>query len=433
MQGSANDRLVPGHRLDDRYELLFPYAQGGMATVWAARVRGKHGFEKIVAVKTILPHVAREQSFRTMFLDEARIAARIRHPNVADLDDLGEDGDTLYMVIEWIDGDSWSRLDRAVRKSGQEFPLSLLLRMAADACAGLHAAHELRDEQGRLLQVVHRDVSPQNILISTAGMVKVIDFGVAKAATRSSEHTKTGFLKGKIEYIAPEQALQKKVDRRADLWAMGTILYQFLADRLPFEAESEFAILKAIASGKPPRPLPPSVPADVAAIVMRALSPVEQRFATGLEMQRALEAAMPEPAGPAELGAFVRKHMAGRIAARHSDLAQALAESDVRAGIAPVPAGPRQRQRMPTLPPEAMPVLDKPSRTSIVAEIQTTGTREIPTNAPAPKMRAGHIVAMVLATVMVLGVWAKVGQVVRTSPRLRPAAMPAPGVPIPVR
>ncbi len=432
MQPSAGNQLQPGHRLDDRYELLFQYAQGGMASVWAARVKGKHGFEKIVAVKTILPHVARETSFRTMFVDEARIASRIRHPNVADLDDLGEEGNTLYMVLEWIDGDSWFRLHRSVRRHGQEFPLAMLLRIAADACAGLHAAHELRDEQGRLLQVVHRDVSPQNILISTGGLVKVIDFGVAKAATRLSESTKTGFLKGKAEYISPEQALQQKVDRRADLWAIGTILYEYLADRLPFEAENEYATLRAIASGKPPRPLPPTVPDAIAAIVMRALSPADQRFATGLEMQRALEAAMPEPIGPAEISAFVRKHMSDRITARHTDLARAIADSDARAGLAP--PLPARRQRMPTLPPEAMPVFDKNSASrSFVSESPTTGTMDAPTQAMPPRATTGHVVAMVFATILVLGIWGKVGHVLLTSPRLRPAAMPAPGVPIPVR
>ena len=432
MQPSAGNRLQPGHRLDDRYELLFQYAQGGMASVWAARVKGKHGFEKIVAVKTILPHVARETAFRSMFVDEARIASRIRHPNVADLDDLGEENDTLYMVLEWIDGDSWFRLHRAVRRHGQEFPLAMLLRIAADACAGLHAAHELRDEQGRLLQVVHRDVSPQNILISTSGMVKVIDFGVAKASARLSESTKTGFLKGKVEYVSPEQALQQKVDRRADLWAIGTILYEYLTDRLPFEEANEYATLKAIASGKPPRPLPPTVPEAVAAIVMRALSPADQRFATGLEMQRALEAAMPEPVGPAEIAAFVRRNMSDRISARHRDLARAISESDARAGlIAPLP---ERRQRMPTLPPEAMPVLEKSSTSrSFTSEPKTTGTIEAPTQVRPAPLRAIHILTMIAATLVVLGIWAKVGHVLRTSPKLRPAAVPAPGVPIPVR
>jgi serine/threonine protein kinase len=252
--------LVPGYRLDDRYELLYPYAQGGMATVWAARISGKHGFEKIVAVKTILPHLSREESFRTMFLDEARIAARIRHPNVADIDDLGEQAGTLYMVLEWVDGDSLARLHDTALRAREPFPLPILLRLLADTCAGLHAAHELRDETGHLLGVVHRDVSPQNVLVTTGGAVKVIDFGIAKAVDRLSEQTKTGYVKGKVEYVAPEQVMRRRVDRRADVWAIGTILYQYLAGRLPFEAEGELATLRLLTSGRPPRPLPPTVP-----------------------------------------------------------------------------------------------------------------------------------------------------------------------------
>jgi len=196
---------VPGYRLDGRYELLYPYAQGGMATVWIARVQGKHGFEKLVAVKTILPHLASDEDFRTMFLDEASIASRIRHPNVADMLDLGEENGTLYIVLEWINGDSLAKLYKAVEASGQPFPVHLLLRIGADACAGLHAAHELLDGEGNRMGVVHRDVSPQNILVTVAGVTKVIDFGIAKAFDRMAEATQTGMLKGKAQYTAPEQ------------------------------------------------------------------------------------------------------------------------------------------------------------------------------------------------------------------------------------
>src|SRR5580693_6477061 len=188
-----------------------------MATVWLARVQGKHGFEKLVAVKTILPHLASDPGFRTMFLDEASIASRIRHPNVADILDLGEESNTIYMVLEWINGDSWSKLWGAVQSAHLPFPTHLLLRIAADACAGLHAAHELGDENGALLNVVHRDVSPQNVLITIGGVTKVIDFGIAKAMDRTAEATQTGMLKGKAQYTAPEQVRGKSVDRRADI------------------------------------------------------------------------------------------------------------------------------------------------------------------------------------------------------------------------
>src|SRR5581483_11740872 len=187
--------LVPGYYLD-RYELLCPIAEGGMAQVWVARLRGKHGFEKFVAIKTILPKFQTDERFQKMFLDEARIASRIEHPNVAQILDVGEQHDITYLVMEWVDGDSLSRLYRALRKKGMTLPLHVLLRVVADACAGLHEAHE----QG----VVHRDVSPQNILVSQRGVAKVIDFGIAKARDSAvGVETNAGLLKGKIHYMAP--------------------------------------------------------------------------------------------------------------------------------------------------------------------------------------------------------------------------------------
>jgi eukaryotic-like serine/threonine-protein kinase len=334
-------RLVPGYRLDGRYELLYPYAQGGMATVWLARVQGKHGFEKLVAIKTILSHLARDAAFRAMFLDEASIASRIRHPNVADILDLGEEHDTLYMVLEWINGDAWSKLYAAVAAANQTFPVDLLLRIAADACAGLHAAHELLDDFGAPLGVVHRDVSPQNILIAVSGVTKVIDFGIAKALDRTSEQTKTGMLKGKAQYAAPEQVRGGDVDRRIDLWAIGTILYHYLSGRLPYEGKNDLHTLKNLVSGKPPPPLPRAVPSGVAQLVMRALaSEPDQRFQTALDMQRALEALISTPTTTTDVAAFMAQHLHERIEMRRTDLAEALAEAEERSGK---PKGPRQR------------------------------------------------------------------------------------------
>jgi serine/threonine-protein kinase len=335
--------LVPGYRLDGRYELLYPYAQGGMATVWIARVQGKHGFEKLVAVKTILPHLAQDDSFRAMFLDEASIASRIRHPNVADILDLGEEADTLYMVLEWVNGDAWSKLYAATSAAGHPFPVDLLLRIAADACGGLHAAHELRDDQGAPLEVVHRDISPQNILITTSGVTKVIDFGIAKALDRTGEQTKTGMLKGKAQYAAPEQARDggRNVNRRVDLWAIGTILYHYLSGRLPYEAKSDLATLRALTSGKPPPPLPKTVSPQVASVVMTALAfAAENRFQTALDMQRALEAAISTPTTSTDVAAFMVQYLSDRIDMRRQDLAEALAEAEQRSGK---PKGPRQR------------------------------------------------------------------------------------------
>src|SRR5262249_54070569 len=163
-----------------------------------------------------------------MFLDEARIASGIQHPNVAQILDLGEQDATLYIVMEWVDGESLSKIRKIAQKKGVPLPLGLALRILSDACAGLHAAHELADRQGKSLGVVHRDVSPHNILVGSAGSVKVIDFGVAKARDRGAGETRSGIVKGKLRYMAPEQAQGRALDRRADLWALGVCLYELV-------------------------------------------------------------------------------------------------------------------------------------------------------------------------------------------------------------
>jgi serine/threonine-protein kinase len=419
--------LQPGYRLDGRYELLYPFAEGGMATVWVARVQGKHGFEKLVAVKTILPHLAGDQGFRTMFLDEAAIASRIRHPNVADIDDLGEESGTLYMVLEWVTGDSWSRLYQAITRAGQTFPLYALLRIAADACAGLHAAHELRGEDGNLLDVVHRDVSPQNILVATSGVTKVIDFGIAKALDRMSEETRTGTLKGKLAYAAPEQVKGKGLDRRADIWAMGTILYQYLSGNLPYEGKNDLATLKALTSGRRPPPLPESVPANVASIVMTALAPLpDDRFPTALDMQRALEAAIARPTTATDVAALVTTFLAERIESRRQDLTEALAEAAERSGPRParsrlgsypelVPAqhvkdaiaGRASLSSVPEAPPP--PPSAAPSRAVLVD--RPTTTDNLPTRARSGAfagVRPVHWMVMIAGAAAPIGVWSLV-------------------------
>src|SRR5688500_2709702 len=163
-----------------------------MARVWVAKLRGKHGFEKMVALKTILPTFAEDQRFRRMFLDEAKIASGIEHVNVAQILELGEQGGQLCLVVVWVDGDSLQELDRAAERVGARLPIPVLIRVIADVCAGVHAAHELTDARGRSLNVVHRDISPHNVLISAKGIVKVIDFGLVKARRRTTEETTTG-------------------------------------------------------------------------------------------------------------------------------------------------------------------------------------------------------------------------------------------------
>ncbi len=322
--------LEPGTRLD-RYELLCVLAHGGMANVWLARVQGKMGFERLFAVKTILPNVADDASFKTMFLDEARIASRIEHPNVVHMVDVGESNGTPYLVMDLVDGEPLHKLPRACEKLNQRIPLGVILRILSDACHGLHAAHELKDAEGQPLGVVHRDMSPQNILLSAAGVSKVIDFGVAKARDRSTGQTTVGTLKGKISFMPREQALGQEVDRRADTWALGAVLYYLLSGRPPFKGEHQLATLQQAMNGAAIPPLSNALPLSLRMAVTRSLAHEPgQRFQTALEMGEALEGLMRKlgvVTTHAEVGAFVRQTLGDRFEARRALVQSALGEA----------------------------------------------------------------------------------------------------------
>ncbi len=335
--------LAPGYKLD-RYELLCPIAEGGMASVWVARQRGKHGFEKLVAIKTILPKFASDVRFQEMFLDEARIASRIEHANVAQIFDLGEENEILYLAMEYVEGDALSKLNRACQRKGLKIPTGVLLRVLSDTCAGLHEAHEMRDPSGRPLEIVHRDVSPHNILVSTKGTAKLIDFGIATARSRAGAETSSGVLKGKIQYMAPEQALGQRLDRRADIWAVGAILYTLLTGKPPFEGENPLATLHLLGSGRPPMPLPSSVHPAISTIVRRALSfAADHRYATASDLRDAIERAMTAAqctTTASEVAAFAAAHLSDRIEKRRASVDAALAAASAREQLRPPEARP---------------------------------------------------------------------------------------------
>jgi serine/threonine protein kinase len=330
--------LAPGYKLD-RYELLCPIAEGGMASVWVARQRGKHGFEKLVAIKTILPKFASDVRFQEMFLDEARIASRIEHANVAQIFDLGEENEILYLAMEYVEGDALSKLNRACQRKGLRIPTGVLLRVLSDTCAGLHEAHEMKDGAGRPLEIVHRDVSPHNILVSTKGTAKLIDFGIATARSRAGAETSSGVLKGKIQYMAPEQALGQRLDRRADIWAVGAILYTLLTGKPPFEGENPLATLHLLGSGRPPMPLPSSIHPAISAIVRRSLSfAADHRFPTASDLRDAIERAMVAAhctTTPGEVAAFAATHLSDRIEKRRAAVDAALAAAAQRERLHP--------------------------------------------------------------------------------------------------
>lgn len=278
----------------DRFELIAELASGGMATVFLARLGGVAGFQRFVAIKRLHPHLASDRDFIQMFLDEARIAARLHHPQVVPILEIGESEKGYYLVMEYIEGDTLARLMARSAQSQKPLPTRVAVRAALDALAGLHAAHELVDDEGKPLEIVHRDVSPQNILVGVDGSARITDFGVARAASRLTS-TKSGQLKGKLSYMAPEQARGKGIDRRADVFAMGIVLWELLARKRLFKGDGgEAETLNKVMN----EPIPhvkdanPELPQALADACMRALErDIEKRPATAAIFAEELEKA----------------------------------------------------------------------------------------------------------------------------------------------
>lgn len=285
-------RSMAGRQLG-RYEILTQLASGGMASVYIARAQGVAGFERLVAIKLLHPHLAYEQEFISMFLDEARLAARIRHMNVVPTLDISDSpGDGYFLVMEYIEGDHLGVLLGRAAKRGERLPRPFVFRVLSDTLHGLGAAHRLTDENGKPLKLVHRDVSPHNILVGTDGIARLTDFGVAKADVRMAS-TRAGQFKGKLSYMAPEQAASNRTDQRSDLFSAGIILWESLTGRRLFKGESNGATLHKLLNDPVTRPSelwPDLEPYDE--IVMRALNRnPEERFQTAEEFGEALDTA----------------------------------------------------------------------------------------------------------------------------------------------
>jgi serine/threonine-protein kinase len=297
-----------------RYELCFELASGGMATVYLARADGASGFEKLVALKRIHRHLAKEKHYVDMFLDEAKIASRITHPNVCSVFDFGEADGDYYLAMEYLVGEPLSRLCGWVAKDQEQRRHQLLpLRMAriiADACEGLHAAHELKDANGDLLHVVHRDVSPRNLFVTYDGSVQVVDFGIASARQRI-HHTSTGELKGTFAYMAPEQLTAQPIDRRVDIWALGVTLWEMLALKRLFRRDTTANTIHAVLYDDivPPSAYRSQVSKELDEIALKALQrDPKERWQSAREMGRALRqflGTQSDMVGPAELSEWL--------------------------------------------------------------------------------------------------------------------------------
>jgi serine/threonine-protein kinase len=303
-----------GQRLG-KYELLALIAVGGTAEIYLARIGGEAGFEKYLVVKCLLEHLADDQEFVRMFLDEARVGAQLDHSNIVQTLELGKHRERYYMVMEYLAGMSVAQLARKTQERGVcggLIPTSLVLGLAAQACAGLHYAHE-RKIEGKQLNLVHRDISPQNLVVTYEGMLKIVDFGIAKSDVREA-HTRTGTIKGKFAYMSPEQCLAKGVDRRTDIFALGTLCHELLTGRRLFKRQNTYDTYQAIISGGVPTPssINPAIPKEIDAVIMKALAyEREDRYPTAQDFGEALLTVLHKQGssvGPGDVSRFFDEH-----------------------------------------------------------------------------------------------------------------------------
>jgi serine/threonine-protein kinase len=376
-----------------------------MATVYLARLSGVGGFQRFVAIKRLHPHLAREPEFIEMFLEEARLAARIHHPNVVPILEIGQSGQGYYIVMEYVEGDTLGRLLARSAQTGSRLPTKVGLRVVIDMLAGLDAAHELKDDGGNPLGIVHRDISPQNVLVGVDGSSRLSDFGVARATSKLST-TRTGQLKGKLAYMAPEQAKgHKDIDRRADVFAAGIVLWEVLACRRLFKGDGEADTLNRVMNDPipPVRSAAPTVPASLEAVVARALERDRaKRYATAAEFADALERAARVVGALGthkDVAAYLEAVLGTEISQQREVVRAWLARSEPsKHGIEPLPrpttqsvtrveggkpvdAPPSSRSRMPAASgPPSVPNL--PSEPSVASTVLSTPPAESGAVAP---------------------------------------------------
>ena len=360
---------APGTSIPERlgkHRIVGKLATGGMASVYLARLVGPAGFENVVVIKRMLPHLAEDARFREMFADEARTVAKIRHPNVVRTFELVEGTEDLYLVMEYLEGETLQRLSHTLASLGKHLSLGLACFIIAESAAGLHAAHELEDENGTPLGIVHRDVSPHNLFLTFDGGVKVIDFGIAKSVDRTGSTT-TGELKGKFAYMAPEQIAARPVDRTTDIFALGITLWELLTRKRLFQRDNQMATLRAVTDEAcpPPSTLNPEVAPSLDAICARCLAKdPHERYATMADLRRDLMIELrrlDEADPPGELGRLMQSLFEKSIALRKAMLRDSRAGEEPRLDASPIDVtideGPTQagassqiRRTDPTLP-----------------------------------------------------------------------------------
>lgn len=357
------------------YEILRELGRGGMGSVYLGKRSGPGGFLKLVAIKRIHPHLAKEAAFVTMFLDEARVAASIQHANVAQVFELKAEQGQYLLIMEYVHGVT---LDELLRASESGLPIEVALTIASGALAGLHAAHTAKDHLGNPLNLVHRDATPHNIFLTFEGDVKLSDFGVARAEGRLTK-TETGRLKGKAAYMSPEQLHGREIDARLDIFSIGVVLWEMLTARRLFVGESQAQIMMNVVTGKAPAPseLNPDVSPELDALVRKALSPEpDERFQSAREMQVAIDA----------------------LRAHDPDAQKAVAEAIARR----MPDAKPERDAALTTRRDVAPPVQVPSQSGVQLSAPKASSAHATDPDPAPRSRAGYGLATLI--VLALGV-----------------------------
>jgi serine/threonine protein kinase len=378
-----------------RYELIARLAAGGMGEIFLARLEGAAGFEKLFVIKRILPHLADDVRFRGMLIAEARIASVMAHPNVCQVYELEETDGQLYIVMEYLEGITMLPLLHRLSKEGRSLELGFVGGVIQQAIEGLHYAHELKDRSGEYLGIVHRDVTPSNIFLTDAGIAKVLDFGIAKVKDASA-HTQTGTVKGKYAYMAPEQLRGASVDRRADVFALGIVLFEMLALRRLFQRKTDYLTFRAVMEQPIPdvRHYRPECPPALAMALARALDrDPTKRFATARQLGTAvLDAIAPIQRlwTQAEIGDFVTANFADDIEKRGAQIATAVLSPGTAAAAAmPVIVRPDEELEGSTeneFPPVDSAVSERPlpSSESSAAMPRATEQRGVDTSSATP-------------------------------------------------
>lgn len=372
--GPAEDDATSGMpKRFGKYTLLRKLAQGGMAELFLAIQRSVAGFEKLIVIKRILPAVSQDTAFIEMLLHEARVAATLSHPNVCQTFDVGQAEGSYFIAMEHVHGEDLRSIVRQMKKRDvAEFPVEHAIAIVLGMCAGLAYAHEHHDMNGKHLNIVHRDVSPQNVVVTFAGDVKIVDFGIAKSDKKFTENTKSGKLKGKVPYMSPEQARGEEVDARTDIFATGVVLFELTTGKRLFKGASEFETLKLICDEVYPLPsqVRPDYPRDLEAIVMRALSKnKDERYASAREMQRDLEELVRRhriPVSNTGLRAFMQDLFRDTLAAQNEAIVQGKQLADMidsqfpRGAESTLELDPQQSGRImtPSIPSAAHTVTD---------------------------------------------------------------------------